>query len=309
MTKGDPDGNGRADTYGLGQAANQFSFGFMQQMFRAPNGWRRNPDGSLTNTIETAEHKAAVAFARGVWEAGAYHPETPTMTVAQSRTGFDAGQFAGFHGAFTAVTGRRAGARLVNPAADVIGLPPPGHDGGKGVAHTGSGFSGFAAIPSRVGRDRERVKELLRVLDWYAAPFGSEEWIFKQYGLEGVHHTLRPDGTRGRTELGTREIGDLPNLSNNPPVFYYSEEPNLAPAMQGLYRELLAIGAGNPVEGLFSPTEVAKGSELTQLGNDRLAAFVTGREPLSGLDAYIRDWRSRGGDQIRREYEEALKGQ
>jgi putative aldouronate transport system substrate-binding protein len=55
-----------------------------------------------------------------------------------------------------------------------------------------------------------------------------------------------------------------------------------------------------------SSTAVARGGELGQLRTDRLISFVTGREPLSAWDQFVRDWRGRGGEQIRKEYEEAL---
>jgi len=37
-------------------------------------------------------------------------------------------------------------------------------------------------------------------------------------------------------------------------------------------------------------------------------AIVTGRQPLTALDTYIKDWKSRGGDMIRQEYQQSLKG-
>ena len=51
--------------------------------------------------------------------------------------------------------------------------------------------TGIAAIPAKVGKDKERVKELLRVIDYLAAPFGCEEWVFLNYGHEGVHHMMQ----------------------------------------------------------------------------------------------------------------------
>ncbi len=54
---------------------------------------------------------------------------------------------------------------------------------------------------------------------------------------------------------------------------------------------------------------MARAAELNQFGFDRATAIITGREPASALDAAIRDWRSRGGDQIRKEFEQALKEQ
>ena len=53
--------------------------------------------------------------------------------------------------------------------------------------------------------------------------------------------------------------------------------------------------------------DAARVAELNQFGFDRATAIITGREPFSALDAAIRDWKSRGGDQIRTKFEQSLK--
>ncbi len=311
FSKNDPDGNGQADTYGLAgpTPAARFCQTFLLEMFRAPNGWRLNPDKTLTHEIETEEYKQALAFAKRLWEGGGYHPDLLSLSISQVRDGLTAGTLGAFQGFIVSLSNRRAMARQVNPAADVISLAPPGHDGGKAVTHNGPGFLGFTGIPSKVGRDKERVRELLRILDYYAAPFGSEEDLFFQFGIEGLHHKVAPDGTRSRTEQGQLEIGGLRSLMNNPPVFFYPAFPGDAAMMQELAARMLAVGIDDPTEGLYSPTAIAKSSELSQLRTDRETAVVVGREPFGALEQMIKDWRSRGGDQIRQEYEAALTGQ
>ncbi len=312
--KGDPDGNGRADTFGLGaiSPAQHLSFGVIRSMFRTPNGWRANPDGTLTNAIETPEYRQALAFARRLWEAGGYHPDAPTMTAAQGREGFDASRFGALQMAMSGLPGtggRRALTKRLTPSAEVFGLIPPGHDGGTAVTQAGAGHVGFTGIPARVGRDRERVRELLRILDYLAAPFGSEERVFLASGIEGVHHTVRPDGVRVLNDKGRAEIGDLANLTFAPTVFSYLENPGESEYMQRFYREFSALAVDNPTTALYAPTLGMRGPQLNQLVTDRETAFITGREPLTGVDEFIRDWRSRGGDQLRKEYQDALKGQ
>jgi len=54
---------------------------------------------------------------------------------------------------------------------------------------------------------------------------------------------------------------------------------------------------------------VVKQAELNAFGQDRASAIVTGREPATALDQAIKDWRSRGGDMARKEFEQAAKGQ
>ncbi len=71
--------------------------------------------------------------------------------------------------------------------------------------------------------------------------------------------------------------------------------------------EQTAFGVTDPTFNLYSPTAAAKKAELQQLYFDRKVAIGSGREPLSALDDWIRDWRNQGGDEIRREYEAAYR--
>lgn len=313
LAKMDPDGNGRADTYGMtGISNNIFSLNWLYHMFRVPNMWRQNPDGSLTNQIETDEFRATIAYARRLWEAGAYHPDAATMSLQQARDALISSKVGGYSSGFLELPGA-AGIKVKTrtssaPNANVVALLPPGHDGGQPAWRTQSALFGFVAINSRAGRDRGRVKELLRVLDWWAAPFGSEEYTFLNFGLKDVHHTIRPDGAVQLTDAGRAEIAEIPLLANSPPVFYYPDTPEDGPYLQGVIRQMLATAADNPVETLYSVTNTQKNAELGQLQRDRLTDIIVGREPLTALDQYVKDWRSRGGDMIRKEYQDALKG-
>lgn len=313
MTKNDPDGNGRADTWGMTTQGSppDFNVGFFGQLYRAPNGWRLNQDGSLTNMVETAEYQQGLAFARRLFEAGGYHPDAATMNVQQAKDAFNSGRVGAYGDGITALPnlgGLRAKSKEVTLVANAVGLVPFGHDGGPAVYHNSTGFFGQTAIPAKVGQDRERVKELLRVLNWFAAPFGSEEAKQKD-GIEGVHYTVTETGETRNTDLGNVEKAGFGGIANAPPVFYYPRVPGDAEYMQGLVRDLLAIGIADPTWGVFSPTSASRGGELSQFIADRRLAIVLGREPLGAWDTALREWKSRGGDQIRQEYEEALKAQ
>src|SRR5699024_8835391 len=84
VSKDDPDGNGKDDTFGLAPFGGTWDAMLLNQVFRVPYGWRLNDDGSLTNAIETDEYKQTLAFARELYEAGAYHPDAANLTVEQS---------------------------------------------------------------------------------------------------------------------------------------------------------------------------------------------------------------------------------
>jgi len=313
FTKNDPDGNGKADTYGMtakpdGTAI--FNIDFFAGMFRVPNGWKLNGDGTLVSSIETDEFKALVTYMRKLYEAGIFHPDAATMSSVQAQDAYATGKVGSFwdstQSAAGVAPGIRGRAKQSNPMANTVGFIPVGADGGKATAPIDTGFFGITAIPAKVGKDRERVKELLRILDYYAAPFGSEERAFLNYGIEGVHHTVK-DGERVLTDQGKADIGELNNQTNNVPTYYYPGATEDAILMQNTQRDLLAIGVDDPTRGFYSPTYVTKQAELRQLRIDRLNAIIQGRESLATLDQYVKDWRSRGGDQMRKEFQDALK--
>ena len=51
----------------------------------------------------------------------------------------------------------------------------------------GSGFFSITLLKKQ--DDQEKLKTILRVLNWLAAPFGTEEYLYRLYGEEGVDHT------------------------------------------------------------------------------------------------------------------------
>ena len=176
-------------------------------------------------------------------------------------------------------------------------LVPPGFDGGNPAVERSQGFFGMTCIPTNVGKDTERVKELLRIVDYCTAPFGSEEYTFLRWGLQGVHYDLQNgapiQNDRGRTDIGALSSG----IGRRNDVFYFPDAPEDARLLQQWCKDQLAFGIENPTYGLYSPTAIARNAELQTLTNDRMVGFITGREPLSAFDGFVNDWRSRAGDQ------------
>jgi putative aldouronate transport system substrate-binding protein len=310
FAKNDPDGNGKTDTYGLGSnGSSAFSVSAFLHMFRVPNTWRKNADGTLTHMIETDEYKQAVTFMKRLYDGGGFHPDIATIATQQSRDGFVGSKIGAYNDGLTALAtsaGLRAKIKPLTPAANVTAWIPPGFDGGKASFHTFPGYNSVAVIPAKVGKDAERAKELLRIIDYFAAPLGSQEWLFLKNGIQGVHYNPGPDGSPMRTDLGSVEIGDLPTIMTNPVAFYYPDTPDAGPYLQGVTKDLLSLGVDNPIVGLFSQTDASKAGELSQFNRDNLTSLVAGRDPLSAYDTWVQGWRSRGGDQIRKEYQDAL---
>jgi putative aldouronate transport system substrate-binding protein len=309
VSNDDPDGNGQDDTFGLAPFGGAWDSFMINQMFRVPYGWRLNDDGTLTNAIETEEYRQALAFARELYEAGAYHPDAANLSVEQSvdlmrsgRTGMGNNGFAAVFGA----TGFLHSINDVVPEAEVEPIVLPAYDGGEGVTYRTPGFFGFTAISARAAQDEERLHELLRVLNYLFAPFGSEEFTFLNYGEVGVHSDEQEGGGYRLNERGLADRSALvyPFLSEN--YFFYPGVPGEAERAQQFNEEMARVAVANPTAGIYSPTAADTGATLNQLIMDNYTAIVTGRQELDSWDQVVEDWRSRGGDEQRAEFEEAI---
>jgi putative aldouronate transport system substrate-binding protein len=313
VSANDPDGNGSGDTWGQGRYSSGwgvFDNRHGAYHFRVPQNWRLNEDGTMTASMETDEFRLMVEDQVAIFQAGGFHPDAPSMTFSDAQNAFIAGQtglhFEGLTSFFgTGNVGYRQ--RQANPDATIGPLLPVGTDGQPGVTYNGSGFFGYVAIPTSVGQDEERVLELLRILDYLAAPFGSEEQRFLSSGIEGVHYELSPEGAPIVNDTGRAERSDLVYFMGGLQVLFYADDPQLGLQVQNDLKSSAALGIDDPSLVLFSQANVDNGPLLSQLGMDSISAIVTGRESIDTLGDVIQQWRDQGGDQIRSEFEEALQ--
>ena len=305
FSKNDPDGNGASDTYGLSRIAT----GVAYHMFGVPNLWRKESDGSLTYYIETPEFKEAIAWTRKLYEDGAYHPDVLTLGTQDWKDVFNSGKVGGVHDSIASWREYYDAAKELTPDADVRVLPPFGAKGGNGSHWVANGFFQMAAISVQTGQDPARVQEILRVLDYFAAPFGSEEFNFINYGIEGAHHTRNPDGTfEVDYDRFEAEAEALIRIANAPRVLFFPGNPDYATTMQRFEEEQLSVGVTNPALTGFSETQLNMGRELTQFITDEINSIVSGRKPLEAVDDMIAQWKSRGGDRIAEELAQSLQG-
>lgn len=281
--------------------------GLFPSMFGAPNQWRADASGKLTRTFETDEYRQSVSYARDLYSSGVFSPNSNTNNNVQSKTDF-AGRRAAVDWNGLLVASKLywdASATLDSPTV-LRNVPPFAADGkSKPTYWLYSGASGMAVLKQAPAA---RIKEVLGVINYLAAPFGSQEYTLVTYGQPDVHHTLDAQGNPVLTSQGQQDVNILWTQGwVPPPVLYYPSNAQYAPTMQGDERPMLAAGITDPTVPLYSPTNGSKGGPLSQAFQDGLTDIVAGRRPFSDYDQIVSDWRSGGGDQIRAEYEQALQ--
>ncbi|MBV9581842.1 MAG: hypothetical protein JO057_24945 [Chloroflexi bacterium] len=303
--------NPQAGVWDIGtQSNNAFdiwntSGGLYAAMFGAPNQWAES-GGKFTRSFETEQFKAAVGYARDLYAAGVYHPNSASNTILQARTDFTAGKFAFHHDGMTIDQWNQA--KAINPAVKLRQPVPPAGDGSKGHYWYGPGTFGFTAINKRANADR--VKEILRIMNYLAAPIGSEEYLLLHYGVKGTDWDYDDKGNPTLTDKGKSDTmpwgAGTVTVPNPPQILFDPQDPQFAQVIQADQKQMDAVGVSDASLGLYSNTNASKGNVLNQNMLDGLAAIVTGTQSLDAYDQLVQDWRANGGEQIRAELEQAL---
>lgn len=309
FSKEDPNGDGKQNTWGL----DSFHPELWNMMFRVPNNWRVEKDGKLVNAIETEEYKEALNFANRLWKGGAFYPDAATVTPTQMLNMFHGNRVGtntqGLTVEMQMIQQQQAAIHAKTPSeAGYYPFLPPGHDGGKATTIHQPGYWGFAGIPSRI-KDKAKIKELLHIIEYYSAPFGSEEFTFMTYGIEGW--TFKYDKNGNPTPLNNNKAANdmaLVYLTETFEIAYYFPGADGLPTLaQQITEQAISQSVDDPTTGLYSPTQVTKAATLSAMQTDYFNAIVMGRKPVSAVDDLRSSWKSQGGDQIRSEYQKALK--
>lgn len=281
--------------------------GWLTGIFGAPNIWALDEQsGKLTYAAETEQYKAAVGFARDLWAAGAYHPNALQYNLVSARNDMAARRFMfrmdGFGVASNLIWAQDE--RRDPPGYGRVVPPFAALDGGKPTYWTTPGNLGYSVIKKA---PPERIKEILRVLNWLAAPLGTQEYLLKTYGIKGEHWTPDENGNPILTDRGKADATvPFHYLTRAPTTMYWPDTPDKTPEMHAVQEAYHPYISLNPTNPYYSETNSSKypalNNDLVQVMND----VVVGRQPLSAFDQGVKDWRDHGGDQIRREFEQAI---
>lgn len=272
------------------------------EMVGAPNSWKEE-GGKFTRDFESDEYKRMLEIVDQIRRKGYVYPDAKS-NLAQGQVLFMGGRVAILRQAWS--NWRILAARATDPKFVQGGLLLPQWDGGGQAAHlTSSGVFTFTALKKA---SNARIEELLNVLNWFAAPFGSEERLFTRYCIPERDYTLR--GTDPvPTSVGTQECQNmlLTYLANLPEGIYTPGLPDQARTQHAYLQKLMAKRTPLPTVGLFSDSQLTTGQTIDKQIMDLRNDVIFGRKKVSDWDEGVATWRRRGGDKIRAEYERSFE--
>jgi putative aldouronate transport system substrate-binding protein len=288
----------RANKWGIDRPAAAMQI--VINMLGKPNPWAEK-DGAFTSQYETDEYRQALSSVLTLVKDKVFQPDGITASAVTGKQWFRNGTVALFTGGYKGwLLDIFAG--WPDQDKQVDGLVEPGYDGGPGTHRQGAPLFSMTSLKSA---DQDRIKQILSVCNWMAAPFGTEEYLLRKYGVADVDYTL--NGTDpSLTKQGESELL-LPDyyVADSPDVVYAASQPDNVKVIHDYLAEEAKIIVPDPTLGLYSPTTSNKGSSLNKPMTDFQVEYFNGRKSLDDWDDLVKTWRKNGGDTIRKEYEDA----
>jgi putative aldouronate transport system substrate-binding protein len=270
-----------------------------------PNVWAEE-GGKLTHVYETDQYKQTITDLIALWKSGVMHPDSfnPAQPFKQL---FNAGTVA-----INAADGYPGWTQYIldntgNPDFKLGLMPVYTRDSGE-LAQWNNGSGVYSITALKKQDDPEKLKMILRTLNWLAAPFGTEEYLYRLYGKAGTDHNIDGSGNPVLTKTGTANaVLPIRYLADSPYTIYQPGRPQDADT-QHKYQSLeIPTGINNPTTGLFSNTAATKNATADKNFNDGVNDIIQGRKQFSELDSLVSTWRNAAGEGMRKEYEEQLQ--
>ncbi|WP_328535765.1 extracellular solute-binding protein [Streptomyces sp. NBC_00344] len=268
----------------------------------APNDWEIK-NGRATDMWGTDQFKDMLEYLVATNRDGDFYPDSTSTSTVDIKTLFYNGTVLSMADGFASLLPAQQG---IKDAYTLDVLPPYSVPGRPANYQQSTGYFGGTFLKKA---PKGRIKLLLRVLDWLASPFGSEEYQLMHYGVEGTHFERDKANNPIATSLGLVENKvNVPfaYLCDAPTVLFLPGAPDLTSRVHAWQQKVMPMMKPNDRAGLQSDTLTRKGVVLDQMLKDGTSAVITGRRKLSEWDAIYRKWRDAGGaqaaDELAKEY-------
>lgn len=305
FTFDDPDKNGKDDTYGIVMNQGQ-PFNYYAPFFGAPNKWEVTKDGKFVRDVTTDEFFESIKFQKQLYDEGLMNKDFTVIDRPEWTAAVETGQAGVQIDTSNSTINIQNGAQKSNPNAKFSMFSILENGKGKRIFAEG-GHNGFFLFPKA---SIETEEELLKVLGFFDDLAGEELSNLLAWGIEGEHYNV----VNGKAERIPDTSLDVPGAYGGP----LATLPPLDNAMEGTLTELgqLEIDltkenekymVSDPTLALVSDTYLEMGEQLEVILNDAHVKYIMGEIDEKGWKAAVEEWKSRGGDKIAKEYEEAHK--
>jgi putative aldouronate transport system substrate-binding protein len=275
-------------------------FAIVQMLHKSPGsetGWRLKADGTPEHKYETPEFKQALEVMAKIYKEGLVHPDLVASKGGDSKKLMESGRIHFMQDGVGAWQSMQAQQQKVTPAFNLQPVPIFSATGGDPLVWGDDKPISYTFV--KKGTTKERIEELLKVINWCSAPFGTKEYHLREYGVEGKHHTMTPDGPV-KTDLGFKEIANQYFFvsGRSPVVFPTPATPNYVKDLMAYCNTTVKYLEKDPWDGIKIEFPATYNAQIVPT-EDKITDMLRGRRPLSDLDGLVSEWRSGGGNEAR----------
>ncbi|MFD5631562.1 extracellular solute-binding protein [Streptomyces sp. NPDC127072] len=267
-----------------------------------PLGWNL-VDGKLVYRVETEEYLEALEWTRKLYDAGVVHPDARAQNQGDSGLRFTSGEVLFFNNDISTWWGKTAEQSTQNKQFRIGGMDIIGHDGGDPTLWAGSPAGIFAFVNRKASK--AAVHDILAAANVTAAPYGTEEYMLTNYGVEGTHYTVK-DGTPTKNDKGNQEVVNaFVMLASPASTIAHPDFPDIAKEQVEWQQRMGAFTKKSSFYGL----QITEPARYTNLSNDFEQLeddIVRGRKKIGDMQQAVSDWKSQGGDGLRDWYKKLL---
>ncbi|MEU6023368.1 extracellular solute-binding protein [Micromonospora sp. NPDC047134] len=276
-------------------------FAMIQMYHKVPGakqGWRLRSDGTPESKYETPEFRQALEVMAKIYQDGLVHPDIVASRGADAKQLFaKGGNIVFMQDGFGFWQGGQAEHQKVNKALNIQPVPNFSATGGDPLVWGSDQPISYTFVKKGLGE--ERVKELLRVINWCSAPLGSQEAQLRDFGVEGRHHTRTPNGPV-KTDLAFKEINNQYFFisGRNPTIGPFADTPNYVRDALAYSNATVGYLEKDPWAGV--KLEMPAAFKANQVPTeDKFTDVLRGRRPLSDVDSILQEWKAAGGEAAR----------
>ncbi|GAA2634950.1 type 2 periplasmic-binding domain-containing protein [Paractinoplanes durhamensis] len=267
-----------------------------------PYRWTVDASGKVVNRYEMPEYLEALNWFAKQAKAGYVHPDALAGKKEEGKQRFWSGK--------EVITGDGTGGwagsdaesgKAANPSYEKQAFKLLAADG-KPAMPMNPASSMYSFLNGKLSADQ--IKEVLSIANYLAAPYGSTEWLTVNFGKEGVDYTMT-GGNPKLTEKGSKEVATTYQFLVTPvtPV-------PVTPGYEQVAKDYAAWEA-DMVKHAVKPafygmniTEPAQYANLNQPMVDVSIDVRYGRKPISAFTDALQTWKSSGGEELRKFYED-----
>lgn len=283
---------------------------YLYQLFNIPqsNGnpfWKLDSTGKLVNGYEVPEFLEMLNFANSLAKSGLVHPDALAGDSSKAKNRFWAGK--------TVITADGTGAwnkgdaqsgAAANPSYERQAFKLFAFDGGKPSIPLYPSAGMFSYLNKKLTDDQTR--ELLRIANYLAAPFGSAEYLVARYGKEGVDYTMT-NGAPLLTDQGNKDVTDtLDQLANCESVVFNAGYNQITKDYCAWAADMVQH-ATKPLFYSMNISEPAETAKATTALEAVIADVRMGRKSVSDYQSALTTWKTAGGNKLRDFYEGVAK--